>query len=155
MGYGPAVDDIVAERLGPGVYSVTGPTTCQYGKALDDIQSKIHLVSSLSLSPPLYFPDPSDPAPFRPTLPSECCRATFGLVPCTSLLFFYLDCRCGVDRPTLKKYQGEKVDKPLPVPWPDVIRLFIQPFIPEQSGKGGSHRSGPPPTSPFFSVLLS
>jgi hypothetical protein len=56
--------------------------------------------------------------------------------------------------PTLKKYQGEKVDKPLPVPWPDVIRLFIQPFIPEQSGKGGSHRSGPPPTSPFFRTIV-
>ena len=53
MGYSPAADDIVAERLVSGVYSVTAPTTCQYGKVLNDIQSKIHLVSSLSIPSPI------------------------------------------------------------------------------------------------------
>ena len=110
MGYSPAADDIVAERLVSGVYSVTAPTTCQYGKVLNDIQSKIHLVSSLSIPSPIL---PIQRLSGRhPNVVGQ------HLVSFPALALFYFGLSLRGRRPTLKKYQGEKVDKPLPVPQP-------------------------------------
>ena len=100
-----------------------------------------------SLSPPRSFRSSAFPAAIRMLSANIWSRSLH-------LLFFYFGLSLRGRRPTLKKYQGEKVDKPRPVPRspppPDVIRLFIQPFIPEQSGEGGSHRSAPPPPTPTF-----